>query len=83
MGWFAGDIFATEKNLTGSQVDKTGNTVDQGGLAGAVGADQSQELALIQGEGDIPQGNPRSVGYAKTADVEGDHTPMFGQNAHQ
>ena len=52
----AGDILTPEDHLARCRGIDPVDDVEQGGFAGAVGADESQDLALGQIKGDVGQG---------------------------
>ena len=56
IGGQAGDLFAPENHLARGRGIDAVDHVEQGGFAGAVGADEPQDLALGQIEGDVRQG---------------------------
>jgi hypothetical protein len=48
MGRQTGDVPAFEKDLSAIRPEDAGETVDEGGLAGAVGADERRHLAALR-----------------------------------
>ena len=50
------DVLALEQHLAGARRQHAGEQVDEGGLAGAVRADQRVPRALLQREGDVARG---------------------------
>ena len=56
MGGGTGDVLAKEEDLAGVGGVDAGNVVEDGGLAGAVGADQTVDLAVFDLDGEIIDG---------------------------
>ena len=63
--------------------DDAADSADEGGLAGAVGPYQAQELAYRQGERDGAQRHPSAVGHSEIAHVERGLASFLGQRPHQ
>ena len=61
MGGNAAEIFIHKGDGAGFAVKQTGNRVQRGGFAGAVGADQRHDLAGIHIEGDSLDGMNAAV----------------------
>ena len=61
---FAADLFAAEIDLAARYAHKTGDAIDQGGLARPVGPDDSQDFAGLQIEADMIEGQyaPKGLG---------------------
>ena len=53
-----------DADVAGSRCEKTGNAADGGCFAGAIGAEKSEDLAWMRGEGDILDGGEVAVGFA-------------------
>src|SRR5690606_38248904 len=59
---------------------------DGGGLAGAVGAEDPEDLALVNGEADVVHGAAAAVGLAQPADFDDRHGSRIaagGGRAHR
>ena len=54
-------LYRVKKHLAGGQFADSGEHIQQRGLAGARFASDAQELALVDLEVDIPQGQKRSL----------------------
>src|SRR5260370_26413593 len=81
---FAGDLVAIEKNRAGAGFQLAVEHVEAGRLASAVRADQRQQLARVQVEGNVVDRldaaeRLRKMGYAqkghRASSVRGDATP--------
>src|ERR1700693_5080739 len=59
---FVRDLVAVEPDAA-RRADETGDAVDEGRLAGAVGSDEADELALLHGEIDVVHGAHSSDGH--------------------
>jgi hypothetical protein len=63
---FGGDVAPCDADLAGVGFDQGGQDLHDGGLAGAVGAQQGEHGALGDGEVDAVQDRMRAVGLAQT-----------------
>ena len=66
-----GHIVAEDVNAASVLSDQPGQNLDEGGLAGAVLADQRADLALRNGKGDIVEGNGRVKPLGEAFDRDG------------
>jgi hypothetical protein len=57
-----------QENLAGGHRIQPGHAVEQGGLAGAVGADQAVDLALAHAQGNIVQGGEAAKALGDVGD---------------
>ena len=73
VGGQAGDLLTPEEHLPWVRCINPVDDVEQGGLAGAVGADESQDLPLRQLKGDIAQGLEPAETFGDFLDLE-DHS---------
>ena len=55
-GRHADDVLAVKGHLAGARLEQAGDGVERGGLARAVGADEGDDLALVDLEGDALDG---------------------------
>ena len=66
-----GHVVAEYVNAAGVLADQPGQNLDEGGLAGAVLADQRADLTLRNGEGDVVEGDGRVKPLGKAFDRDG------------
>src|SRR5690606_34586084 len=66
----AGERYAVEDDRAGVGPDQPGDLVEDGGLAGAIGTDQPDDLALGDVEGDIVGGHQAAEALAQAAHLE-------------
>ena len=62
----ANDIVTEDDGLSGGRREERGEDAQGGGLAGAVGADESEQVTLVDGEVEVGQGDHRAVGAGET-----------------
>jgi hypothetical protein len=55
VGGGAGDVAVVDEEVPGARTEQAGSDTEQGGLAGAVRAQQGHDRALGHGEGDVSQ----------------------------
>src|SRR3989442_15696999 len=65
-----GDVLAREADAAGVGTQVAGELADQRGLAGAVGADDSERLAFLHLEIDVVRGAQRAEVLAKAFDLK-------------
>src|SRR5437764_797096 len=71
-----GDVFAAVEDLAGCGTQHAGELVDEGRLAGAIGADEGVARALRQREVDVVGGDDSAERLAELARLENDrHAP--------
>ena len=70
VGAQAGDVVAVEEDAAGVERLEAGDQVEQRGLAGAVRADDAEDLALVHVEGDVGVGGKAAVALGHALDVE-------------
>ena len=71
----AADVVAHDGDAATARAREAGEHRDQRGLAGAIGAQQGEELALFDVEADIVDGGERTIVLAHPFD-------MYGRQAH-
>lgn len=64
-----GEGFAVEDDAAADRFEQAGEGAQGGGLAGAVGADEGDDLAGLDGEGDALDGFDLAVGDAEVLDL--------------
>lgn len=76
----AGDLLVVGDGVEAGDADAAGvgdaqapDALDGGGLADAVRAEDPEDLALLDGEGDTVDGRTAPVGLAQTGDVDDGH----------
>ena len=55
IGAAAADVLLSEHDAAATRLDETGNRAEQGGFAGPIGPDQTDEVTLLDGEIDAAQ----------------------------
>src|SRR6185295_9986880 len=70
-----GDVLAAELHLARRRLHQPGDRAQRGGLAGAVGADQRDDLALLDGERHAAQRVDAAVADLEVADLQHHDTP--------
>ena len=70
VGRLPGNIGALEADGPGVGPDDPGETVDEGGLAGAVGADEGSDLAPAGDEADVVQGRQTAEMLAEAGNFQ-------------
>ena len=65
--------------MAGGGGEKAGNAPDGRGFAGAVGSEESENLAGVGGERDVVDGGEIAVGFAEVVDF--DHCESQGTTA--
>ena len=70
MGRQPGDIDAVKENFTAIGPDDPGEAVDQGGLAGAVRADEGRNLARRDPEAHLREGRQAPEVLAEAGDLQ-------------
>ena len=79
-----GDVLALEQHLAGARRQHAGQQIDEGGLAGAVRADQRVARAFLQREGDVARGAERAEALAERARFEQrGHGGVFSRCRHR
>src|SRR5206468_2217370 len=66
----AGDVVAPERHPAGGGAEQPAAAVERGGLAGAVGADQTGEAPDGGGQVDVVEGEVPSIADAEVGDLE-------------
>ena len=66
----AGDVAPVEEDTAGVERLKPGDQIEQRGFAGAVGADDADDLALVHVERDVGIGGEAAVALGQAFDVE-------------
>ncbi len=64
------DRFALDADPAGVRFEQTADHLDGGGLAGAVGTQQAEDLALLHRQADILHGFQVAEGFAEVADFK-------------
>src|SRR3954453_11402776 len=71
-------VEAQDANGAGIGIPETGGRLDRGGLAGAVGAEDSEDLALLDGERDAVDHGAVAVALRELIDVDDVHARSIG-----
>ena len=66
----AGDVAALEDDLAGGRRDLAGQHLEEGGLAGAVGADDAAQLAVVDGEVDVAVGDQAAIALGQAGRLQ-------------
>ena len=67
------DLLAVEGDRAVIGHDEAGDGAQQGRLAGARGAEQAEELAVIEGDGDVVERRDAAVALAHMLDLDAAH----------
>src|SRR3546814_3261655 len=76
-----GDVAAVEHDLALVGRDQADDHVEAGGLAGAVGAEQADDFARVQGQAEVAHDLARAVALAQSLGDEHYSSSCFGGSA--
>ena len=71
----AGDVLAPERDRAGIGFEESGDQVQRGRLAGAVGADEADDLAFFYVKPHITDGHQSAEGLVEPFDLQDRHIP--------
>ena len=64
------DVAAMEEDAAAAGLEQAGEDLDRGGFAGAVGAEIADDLAGMDGEGDVFDGGQAAVAFGDVLELE-------------
>ena len=73
------DVEAVELNLAAIGDDHAHDHAEGGGFAGPVAAEESDDFAVLDGEGDVVNDGPWTVAFDQVGGFEKDHPPYVGR----
>jgi len=69
-GAFPHHVVAHDADMAGGGREETGDAADSGGFAGAVGSQETEDLAGLRGERDVVDGGDLAVSFAELVDCD-------------
>ena len=73
MRWQAGHVLFAEKNLSGIGEQEAGEVPEQRGLAAAGGSEQEEQLARLDAQVHVVEGDEVPEALGEVADGNGEH----------
>ena len=77
------DVDAVDGGLTGGDGDEGGEHADEGGFSGAVGAEESEDFAVVDVEGEGIDGGEVAEAFGEVLDIDGEQFSPQRDGGHR